>query len=153
MSHRGKSLSRRNLLVAGVPGALALAGVAGGAGAMLLRPAPRDPGRLIRACRLSHMDVGGQVLLPGVLVVRDQSGLYAMSTVCTHLGCGIVRDQAGFVCHCHGSTFDEMGVPLQGPATEPLPWFAVQVDDSDRRGAWVLVDLDREVDAGSRTRV
>lgn len=94
------------------------------------------------------MDVGGQVLLPGVLVTRDQSGLYAMSMRCTHLGCGLVRDQAGFACHCHGSVFDEQGVPQRGPAVDPLPWFSVAEE-----AGWVLVDLDRTVDAGTKTSV
>jgi len=115
---------------------------------MLLRPQPRDPGRTIRVCRLADMDVGGQVLLPGVLVMRDHGGLYAISMRCTHLGCAVVRDQAGFACHCHGSIFDEVGVPLRGPATEPLPWYSVRQSEG-----WVLVDLDRLVDAGTKTAV
>lgn len=115
---------------------------------MLLRPEPRNPGRTLRACQLADMDVGGQVLLPGVLVSRDHDGLHAISMQCTHLGCGIVRDQAGFACHCHGSVFDAQGTPLRGPATEPLPWYAVLV-----REGWVLVDLDRVVPSGTKTPV
>jgi cytochrome b6-f complex iron-sulfur subunit len=92
------------------------------------------------------MDVGGQVVLPGVVVIRDQAGLHAMSMRCTHLGCALVRDQTGFECHCHGSRFDDEGVPLQGPAAEPLPWYRVVVSNG-----WVLVDLDHRVPAGTKT--
>ena len=88
------------------------------------------------------------MLLSGVLVLRDQGGLFAISMRCTHLGCGLVRDQAGFACHCHGSLFDELGEPTRGPAQEPLPWYDVRESDG-----WVLVDLDREVVAGTKTPV
>jgi len=115
---------------------------------MLLRPAPRDPGQTLRVSRLADMDIGGQVVLPGVLVMRDQAGLYAISTRCTHLGCGLVRHQAGFACNCHGSVFSETGEPLRGPATQPLPWYAVRVTEG-----WVLADLDRVVRPGTKTAV
>lgn len=136
------------MLAAAIPGAAAVLGLAGGGAAMLLKPPPRDPGRTVRVCRLAEMDVGGQVPLTGVLVMRDQAGLYAISMRCTHLGCGLVRHQAGFACHCHGSLFSETGVPLQGPALDPLPWYAVIESDG-----WVLVDLDRAVPAGTKTVV
>jgi cytochrome b6-f complex iron-sulfur subunit len=136
------------VLAAAIPGAAAVLGLTGGAVSMLLRPAPRDPGRTVRVCRLGEMDVGGQVLLPGVLVMRDQAGLFAISMQCTHLGCGLVRHQAGFECHCHGSLFSEVGEPLRGPAVDPLPWYTVI-----ESGGWVLVDLDRRVPAGTKTVV
>jgi cytochrome b6-f complex iron-sulfur subunit len=148
MADRGEPPSRRAVLAAAIPGAAAVLGLAGGAAAMLLKPAPRDPGRTVRVCRLGEMDVGGQVPLTGVLVMRDQAGVYAISMRCTHLGCGLVRDQVGFACHCHGSLFDEAGAPLRGPALDPLPWYAVIVSDG-----WVLVDLDRTVPAGTKTVV
>ncbi len=136
------------VLVSVIPGAAAALGLAGGAGAMLLRPEPRNPGRTMRVCRLAEMDVGGQVLLPSVIVMRDHGGLHSISMRCTHLGCGLVRHQAGFACHCHGSLFDETGVPQLGPAVEPLPWYAVRESEG-----WVLVDLDRTVPAGTKTAV
>jgi nitrite reductase/ring-hydroxylating ferredoxin subunit len=148
MAERGEHLSRRAVLAAAIPGGAAVLGLAGGAAAMLLRPPPRDPGRTVRVCRLGEMDVGGQVLLPGVLVMRDSIGLSAISMQCTHLGCGLVRHQSGFACHCHGSLFSEAGAALRGPATDPLPWYAVLVS-----GGWVLVDLDRTVPAGTKTVV
>ncbi len=116
---------------------------------MLLPPAPRDPSRMRRVCRLSDMDIGGQVTLEdNVLVLRDHAGLHAISLVCTHLGCAVIRDQRGFVCHCHGSRFDELGHPLTGPATRDLPWYPVLIHEG-----LVLVDLDRTVAPGTVTPV
>ena len=61
-----------------------------------------------------------------VLVFRDGEGIYAISTVCTHLGCVVTYDdKTGFECPCHGSTFTTKGKVTKGPAPTPLPWLAV----------------------------
>jgi len=148
MADKKAPVTRREVLLAAVPGGIAVAGIVGGAGAMLMRPAPRDPGRIMRVCALGDMDVGGQVVLPEVLVVRDQSSVHAISMRCTHLGCGLVRHERGFECPCHGSLFDDVGRPLTGPAKKPLPWYRVQLD----RGT-VLVDLGTVVPRGTKTVV
>lgn len=62
---------------------------------------------------------------------RGQSQLFALRTVCTHLGC-IVIWQAGqrrFKCPCHGSAFDANGIHYEGPAPRPLERFAIRVAD------------------------
>ena len=141
-------VSRRAMLLAAIPGGAALVGLIATAGAMLLRPRPRNPGRTVRVCKLASMDIGAQVVLPELLVLRSHSGLRAIGMRCTHLGCGVTRHQDGFECPCHGSLFDDDGSPLRGPALEPLPWYEVRID----RG-WVLVDLDRQVAPGNETRV
>jgi cytochrome b6-f complex iron-sulfur subunit len=147
MAKDSAELSRRTLMLSLLPSGLAAAGLVAGTGALLLPPQPRLPGRIRRVCRLADMDVGGQVTLPdNVLLVRDHSGLHAMSLVCTHLGCGVTRHQHGFQCHCHGSLFDEQGRPLNGPAVTPLPWYSVTLRDG-----WVMVDLDRVVELGTIT--
>jgi glycine/D-amino acid oxidase-like deaminating enzyme/nitrite reductase/ring-hydroxylating ferredoxin subunit len=54
---------------------------------------------------------------------RDDSGaLYALSAVCTHLGCIVSWNAAerSWDCPCHGSRFGVDGAVLQAPATEPL---------------------------------
>lgn len=48
----------------------------------------------------------------------------AFSAVCTHAGCTVNFDKAGFTfdCPCHGSRFDATtGAALNGPASSPLP--------------------------------
>jgi len=63
-------------------------------------------------------------------VVGATSGVYALSAVCTHLGCitRFLSDEKCIACPCHGSRFDLEGNVIHGPAPRPLPWLEVQVD-------------------------
>ena len=54
-------------------------------------------------------------------VVRDASGLYAVSATCTHEGGTINVVGTDYVCPRHGATFDFDGNVLGGPAPLPLP--------------------------------
>ncbi|HET7132601.1 MAG TPA: Rieske (2Fe-2S) protein, partial [Gammaproteobacteria bacterium] len=54
-------------------------------------------------------------------VVRDPSGLYAVSAICTHEGGTINLMGSDYVCPRHGATFDLDGNVLGGPATLALP--------------------------------
>ena len=108
----------------------------------------------------------------GVIVARDGAGLHALSAICTHACCLVslcgdvactelsaspgaceesdraAGDAAGasILCPCHGSTFrlSDGGV-LQGPATRPLPAYALALDGDD-----VIVDTGTHVDAAAR---
>ncbi|MGZ4777771.1 MAG: QcrA and Rieske domain-containing protein [Thermoanaerobaculia bacterium] len=63
-------------------------------------------------------------------VVGTSNGVYAISAVCTHLGC-IARyksDERVIACPCHGSRFDIEGNVVHGPAPRPLPWLDVSED-------------------------
>ncbi|MFC1923477.1 ubiquinol-cytochrome c reductase iron-sulfur subunit [Chloroflexota bacterium] len=52
---------------------------------------------------------------------RDESGFYAVSGLCTHLGCTVaIKNGSHFECPCHGSEFDLQGAVLIGPAELPL---------------------------------
>ena len=58
----------------------------------------------------------------GVWIVRNKEGLYALSTVCTHLGCtpNWLSTEQKFKCPCHGSGFRITGIHIEGPAPRPL---------------------------------
>jgi cytochrome b6-f complex iron-sulfur subunit len=58
-----------------------------------------------------------------VYVVRTAAGFYALSSVCTHLGCMTRYDKEGaqIACPCHGSRFTLDGHVKHGPAPKPLP--------------------------------
>jgi nitrite reductase/ring-hydroxylating ferredoxin subunit len=58
-------------------------------------------------------------------VVRDGGGLYALSAVCTHLGCTVQNDGSILACPCHGSKYDGEGKVLAGPASRPLEYYAI----------------------------
>jgi cytochrome b6-f complex iron-sulfur subunit len=67
-----------------------------------------------------------------VFIVRAKEGyFYALSAVCTHLGCiANWKAEEGIVaCPCHGSKFDREGNVTAGPAPRPLPRFAMSLDD------------------------
>ena len=65
----------------------------------------------------------------GVWVVhgeyRGQPQIYALRTVCTHLGCITIwqESEGKFKCPCHGSVYDRRGSNVAGPAPTPLPWY------------------------------
>jgi cytochrome b6-f complex iron-sulfur subunit len=63
-------------------------------------------------------------------VVGTAGGVYAMSAVCTHLGCitRFVSDENAIACPCHGSRFDIEGAVTHGPAPQALPWLEASVD-------------------------
>jgi cytochrome b6-f complex iron-sulfur subunit len=64
-------------------------------------------------------------------VVGGPGGVYAVSAVCTHLGCitRYVPDENAIACPCHGSRFDAEGNVTHGPAPRPLQWLEVTTDD------------------------
>lgn len=60
---------------------------------------------------------------------QGKSLVYALSTVCTHLGCtpNWLDGEQKFKCPCHGSGFYITGVNFEGPAPRPLERFAIRV--------------------------
>jgi Rieske Fe-S protein len=60
-----------------------------------------------------------------VAVVRDADGVYAVSLICTHLGCIVKPSVTGFDCPCHGSRFAADGSVTHGPAPVALHWIEV----------------------------
>ena len=74
----------------------------------------------------------------GVWVVREDAGLYVLSTVCTHLGCTPNWQAADskFKCPCHGSGFYITGVNFEGPAPRPLERHKIGLADDGQ----ILID-------------
>lgn len=64
-----------------------------------------------------------------VYIVRMPEGFYAVSAVCTHLGCVTQwKSEAKMIaCPCHGSKFKPDGTKIEGPAPRPLPHFAISL--------------------------
>jgi len=64
-----------------------------------------------------------------VYVVRTEMGFYAVSAICTHLGCITQwKPELGLIaCPCHGSKFTTDGTKIEGPAPRPLPHFAISL--------------------------
>ena len=92
----------------------------------------------------------GQAFVPpgrSVALFRDAEGVYAISTVCTHLGCIVKASGQGFDCPCHGSKFGADGSVVRGPAPRALDWLKVSGS-----GSTVVVDEEAVVPAGTKAR-
>ncbi len=78
-----------------------------------------------------------------VWIVRVPEGIYALSTVCTHLGCtpNWLPNESKFKCPCHGSGFRMSGLNFEGPAPRPLERFAVSIDET----GFVKIDKSRAI--------
>lgn len=61
-----------------------------------------------------------------VVVIRNGEDFYAMSLVCTHLGCTVNVTPDTLVCPCHGSVFDRQGQVVKGPSDRPLERYRVE---------------------------
>ena len=64
-----------------------------------------------------------------VYILRTADGFYAVSAVCTHLGC-ITQwkpEDNQIECPCHGSKFKRNGTVVAGPAPRTLPHFAIRL--------------------------
>jgi Rieske Fe-S protein len=64
---------------------------------------------------------------PRLLVIRQQDKLFVSSSKCTHRNCTVAPKDDQLVCPCHGSTFDNSGIVLDGPADSSLPRYGVAI--------------------------
>lgn len=73
---------------------------------------------------------------------RNRDIIYALSTICTHLGCtpNWLESEKKFKCPCHGSGFRISGVNFEGPAPRPLERFAIRKTDE----GIIVVDKSRK---------
>jgi cytochrome b6-f complex iron-sulfur subunit len=64
-----------------------------------------------------------------VYIVRAAQGFYAVSAICTHLGCitSWHPEHKLIECPCHGSKFLSDGAKVAGPAPGPLPHFSISL--------------------------
>jgi cytochrome b6-f complex iron-sulfur subunit len=74
--------------------------------------------------------IGSMTRVGRVVLLRDDSGFWAVTAVCPHLGCqpGFDENRRIFVCPCHGSRFDPEGRLLAGPATSGLSLAVLRLD-------------------------
>jgi cytochrome b6-f complex iron-sulfur subunit len=60
-----------------------------------------------------------------VALMREEDAVFALSLVCTHLGCTVKVTPTELTCPCHGSSFDRQGRVLRGPADRQLQRYQV----------------------------
>lgn len=127
-----RQLSRRDLLVAlsstGLLGAFAAA--TQGSLRFLMPPISQAQPAIVVAGPPASFPPASLTPLANspVLVGRDDQGLYAISAVCTHLGCTIHATGDSLACPCHGSRFAPDGTNLDGPASRPLLHLALRLN-------------------------
>jgi cytochrome b6-f complex iron-sulfur subunit len=90
-----------------------------------------EPPTTFRAGSPDLYPVNSVTYLPDqqVYIVRMEGGFFAVSAVCTHLGC-ITQwkpDLNQIACPCHGSKFKPEGTKIEGPAPRPLPHFQISL--------------------------
>jgi cytochrome b6-f complex iron-sulfur subunit len=92
-----------------------------------------EPSPVINIGKPEHYRAGSVTLdaKNAIFVVREAQGFYALSAVCTHLGClTVFKAESGEIaCPCHGSTFRRDGTAIAGPAPKSLPWLKMWLDD------------------------
>jgi Rieske Fe-S protein len=106
-----------------------------------------SPSKKFRVTLPETLAPGEPFVPPGrsVALFRDAEGVYAISTVCTHLGCIVKPSAEGFECPCHGSRFAPDGEVRKGPAPRPLPWLKVSLS-----GSLVTIDEGTTVPQGTK---
>ena len=68
---------------------------------------------------------------PAVIVRPNEQEIYALSAVCTHLGCVVKWNETDkvFLCPCHGGKFDLKGNVLGGPPPKALQTFTAKLEN------------------------
>lgn len=90
-----------------------------------------DPPLVFKAGTAADFPIGSTTIFSDkrVAINRDPDGIFALSMVCTHLGCTVrwFQTDAMFRCPCHGSRYLRNGVRFFGPAPRPLDNFRVEL--------------------------
>jgi len=76
------------------------------------------------------------------LIRLDDGGFMALSITCSHLGCSVLWDETKdqFLCPCHSSAFDNVGIVLNSPAPRPLDYYPVIIESGK-----VVVDISQKL--------
>ena len=65
------------------------------------------------------------------VLTENGRDFFAMSNICTHLGCRVrwISEQGQYFCPCHNATFDKDGEVVSGPPPRPLDQYQVKVEE------------------------
>ncbi|MEN8189099.1 MAG: Rieske 2Fe-2S domain-containing protein [Thermodesulfobacteriota bacterium] len=131
-----------------ITAAVAATGVLGGT-LRLIKPNVRyeEPTKF-KIGKVEHFPEGTSKNLTDkkVIVFSDGDGLYAISSICTHLGCLVTPTEWGFQCPCHGSKYTAEGNVIAGPAPRPLEWHEI----SQEVDGTLVVDTAKAVPTGTK---
>jgi len=104
-----------------------------------------EPSTIVNAGKVASFAVNSVTMdvNSGIYMVHADEGYFALSMVCTHLGCLTAwnQDLGIIACPCHGSKFKRTGEKIEGPAPKPLPWLRIWVSDEGD----LMVDRSTEI--------
>mgnify|MGYP001558563206 FL=1 len=145
-----KEVSRRDFLGLASIGMAVLASipVIGGAFRMVKANVRYEESTKFKIGMLEDFPVGSVKKIDDkkVFIFSDENGLFAMTAVCTHLGCIVFKTEWGFQCPCHGSQYNGSGKVIGGPAPRSLAWFEISQDIDGT----LVVDASKEVSPGTK---
>lgn len=150
-----EELARRRFL--GLAGSGALAAMVAGTGVTTISfLSPQvlfEESSKFKVGRPGDIQIGTLLVLEKqkAFVFRSDQGFFAMSSVCTHLGCmtRYVAAEKRIFCPCHGSKFSsEDGSVVGGPAPRPLQRLQLSVE----KGI-LVVDTKAFMDSNEMLRV
>ncbi|MGE5322165.1 MAG: ubiquinol-cytochrome c reductase iron-sulfur subunit [Actinomycetota bacterium] len=99
-----------------------------------------EPSPIIKAGKPDQFPPGTVTLDPKtrIYLINGPKGFYALSAICTHLGCLTAwKPELNLIaCPCHGSRFNRDGVKVAGPAPKPLPWLKIWLSED----GYLMVD-------------
>lgn len=93
-----------------------------------------QPGKMITVGKVEDFAKGTVTPIPQgpfFLSCLEDGGFLALSPACTHLGCTVNwnEEKQQFLCPCHGSSFSIAGEVTSSPATIPLDFHPVRIED------------------------
>ncbi len=99
--------------------------------------------RLVAFVRVNSQDDSGN--WSDKLALKGQEKYSVVSNVCMHLGCPVKASTSGFVCPCHGGSYDADGKRLAGPPVRPLDRF-IWEERGDELWATAIYSLNNDGD-------
>jgi Rieske Fe-S protein len=107
---------------------IAFIGIFGGLFWRFLVPSQKIPQKALLEVQKSDIPLRGALVFKRsrAVIIRREEDVYALSLVCTHLGCTVNVTAENLVCPCHGSIFDREGKVLKGPSDKALERLEVE---------------------------
>ena len=98
------------------------------------REAGARAARIVAAGSIAQFQPGTVTAIPKgqfFLARLADGGFLALSRTCTHLGCALHWDaeKTAFLCPCHGSSFNLAGEVMTAPASRPLEYYPVRIEN------------------------
>lgn len=83
-----------------------------------------------RGVRRLDIELDAKGRRAAVFIVAHADKRFALSPVCTHLGCLVTfsRHKNAFICPCHGGRYDVEGNVIGGPPLRALTRLPMRVD-------------------------